>query len=658
MINQLVQQRYEVVEKIGEGALFTVYKARDRARNRVVAVKSLLAPFRDDHAFLESLRSGAATAANLNHAGLTRLLEFGEEDGAIFVVWEFVRGVDMKERIRRIAPFTLSIAIDFACVMGEALNYLHSAGLAHGDLRPQNIIISPEGAAKITDFGIQRAIARCPAAREAVLRHAAPYHAPELSIAAPGTVAGDIYAVGAILYEMLTGTTLYTGETPEQIADQHALSAIPFPHALNPGVPRSVEGIILKCLQKRPDQRYRSAADMLSDLKSVRDALRFGKPLSWSPIDLEKLASDGAKSAPLPEQMPSEGGVGRATRRQPRALELETADSQPMPTRNRLRAEDERISIYLRVAIGTVTAIIITSVIFLFGIWSSMWVAAKPVPVPELVGKPIEEVRKLAKQMHVKLKEHSEYSRRPREIVYKSDQDRGAKIQPGHTINVWYSLGSEYVFVPNVTRVTQDVAIKRLTDSGLAVGQILTEFNDRIPSGQVIRQTVSSKKRVLHDTKVDLVVSEGKKPEWAAGDSGASDPARREEDATGETAGNPEVGGSAESGSPAAAHDPSEDEQHTFDRAISIPADNKGARQVRIVYTDSHGPPVTVIDEQHSPSDRIPLNFSYFGKTINLKIYYDGELAFNQTFDPEATRRVRIPASGIGRPEPQPRGRR
>src|SRR5262249_53768078 len=155
-----------------------------------------------------------------------RFYEYGEENGAPYAVVDYVRGINLKERIRRIAPFTLSVAVDFAVAIGEALHYAHTVGQTHGDLRPQNVVISPEGTLKVTDFGLQAAIARSPQAQQEILLRAAPYHAPELSTKQPGTVAGDLYALGAILYEMLTGTPLYAGDSIEAIADQHAFSPI------------------------------------------------------------------------------------------------------------------------------------------------------------------------------------------------------------------------------------------------------------------------------------------------------------------------------------------------------------------------------------------------------------------------------------------------
>ena len=267
MINQVVSQRYEAHGKIRRKfALFTVYKARDKSGSQFRRHESRPAELCERRsAFMEGLNARGRTPQRISTTRTSRSVQELRRRGrhAVPHVTEFVRGINLKERIRRIAPFTLSVAIDFACGVCEALHYAHSLGQPHGDLRPQNIIISPEGAVKVTDFGVQQAESPRPqkAQRDILKLASASYHAPELSTTKPGTAAGDIYALGAILYEMLTGTPLYSGATPEDIADQHAFSAIPSPRSIN---------------YRRPDFRCRHHAEVSA--KKARRALSLPPP--------------------------------------------------------------------------------------------------------------------------------------------------------------------------------------------------------------------------------------------------------------------------------------------------------------------------------------------------------------------------------------------
>jgi eukaryotic-like serine/threonine-protein kinase len=637
VINRLVSQRYEVLEKIGESPLFTLYKARDKAMNRVVALKAVSPLYADDARFMQGLQSGLPATSRLNHPNITAFYEFGEDDGVPYAISEFVRGINLKERIRRIAPFTLSVAIDIACAVGEALNFAHNLNQVHGDLRPQNIIVSPEGAVKVTDFGIMSGVARSPEAQRETLLRSAPYHAPELSTTQVGTPAADIYALGAVLYEMLTGTPAYSSESLEAIADQHAFAPIPSPRVINPGVPRSIEGIVIKCLQKRPEQRYRSMAEVLTDLKAVRDALRFGKSLSWSPIDLDMPAA----SAPTAAKTAPQAAV-------PRPLEPVAAAAAssviapPMPSnKNRLRAQDERISIVWKVLIGLMTGVILLLIIGFFAIYTSNWVEpqTQQVTIPEFVGKPLDEVQALADKMHVQLILHGDYMDKPRNLVYKSDQPRGMKIHAGHYINVWYSKGPEYVDVPNVVGVDKEQAEQQLKDAGLVIGKVMPQYSAKIPRNAVVSQNVSYKKRVLHDTAVDLVFSDGPQPEFSdnQSDNSAGDgTGNTNQDATT----TPDVNTDAQVPPSTPTVDATDDEQHDFYRTISIPKDGKGKRQVKIEVLDAHvdrdhTPPIMPIDEQRDEGDRVPVSFSYYGKTITMRIYYDDKIVFEKRFDPQ-----------------------
>lgn len=631
-MNQLVGQRYEILEKVGEGPLFTVYKARDKALNRVVAVKAVVAPYASDPDVVGTLQSCLQETIALNHPNITHFYEFGQEEGTPYAVVEFVRGINLKERIRRIAPFTLSVAVDFGCAIGEALHYAHSVGQIHGDLRPQNVVITPEGAVKITDFGVQKAIARSAQVQGRVLMLSAFYHAPELSTTHPGTIAGDIYAVGAMLYEMLTGTPVYSASTPEALADQHAFAPIPSPRTINPGVPRSVEGILLKCLQKRPEERYRSMAELLNDLKSVRDALRFGKPLSWSPIDMDKMVSPPAPVAPAPS----------ARSLEPVAEVAASSRVTPAPSKNRLRAQDDRVSIYLKIAIGTVTSLIIACGIVAYGIYIAHWIVPPPVPAPQIVGKPIEEVRKLATAHKFRLIEHPEYTDKPRGIVFEVDMEKGQPIRANHPINVWYSRGPEYVNVPNVVNLPREEAEQKLKDAGLKVGRVTPEYSDKVLENVVINQDVTYKKRVFHDTVVDLTVSNGPNPNETPKQNPDNNDANNDNEPANNTQDDNTDTEHNNPDNPQNNPDNADTQTHTFSRVISINHDGKGRRQVRVEYKDLQGEHPAVIDEPHDEGDQIQVKFDYVGKMITLRVFYDDHIKMEKTFDPEATRKTTI----------------
>jgi len=438
-----------------------------------------------------------------------------------------------------------------------------------------------------------------------------------------------------MLYEMLTGTTPYSGEDPDRVALDHATAAIPSPRVINSGVPRSVEGIIVKALQKQPASRYHSAVEMLNDLKSVRDALRFGKPLSWTPIDIEKAAAaivsaTAPSAAPPPQPKP--------TVRPVEPIVEVAASSRPVAasSSNRLRHEDETVSLILKVLIAVATGIIFFCLIGFAGIWMTRWVVPKQNPVPELAGKNIDEVRVFAKTMKVALREHADYMDRPRNIVYKSDPSRGDQLRVGHVLNVWYSKGPVYANVPNLISLQRDDAEQKIRDSGLTVGRVTLEYSAKVPRDAVISQDVSPKKRVMHDTVIDLLVSDGPKPDYsdstglnsdtASGDNHGVSPAPNTTPST----------------------DSSDEQTHSFDRSVTIKKDGLGSRQVRIEYVDADGEHTPVIDEPHKEGDRVPLHFDYRGRKITLRAFYNDEKKWEiPDLDPEATKHQRIDNPGV-----------
>jgi len=265
-------------------------------------------------------------------------------------------------------------------------------------------------------------------------------------------------------------------------------------------------------------------------------------------------------------------------------------------------------------------------------------------------------VQQIAAGMKLRLIAHPTYTDKRPGIVYKTDLDPGTPIRPNHYINVWYSKGPEYVSVPDVTHLDKDAAQQKLKEAGLILGKIDTRYDDKVPEDVVISQSVSHKKRVFHDTPVDLVTSLGPKPDYAdsTADTGnTTNPTDQNPPAGADNTANPAIGNETGNGDNAAGNtaqnaDPyadngNGDDQHEFDRTISIPRDGQGVRRVRIEYTDAKSPsPILAIDEDHDAGDKIPVQFLYYGKKITLSIYFNDHLAWHRTFDPLATRHQRI----------------
>ena len=477
MISRVLAGRYELLEKLGEGSLFAAYRARDHETNALVTVKLLLPAFVDDKALVSALKQCLSVTSPLNHPRIARILQVTEHEGQLVLVTEFVRGINLKERIRRVAPFTLSVAVDIALAVAEGLESAHRAGVAHGDLRPHNIIVSQEGLIKITDFGLLPALQASPMAQTAWLTRAAPYLPPEVSEGWQVTPSADVYALGVVLFEMITGGVPFPADTPVAVALRHAKDPPPSPRAVNPGVPRAVEGIVLKAMQKLPQQRYPDMSSMLHDLRAVHDALRFGKPLSWSP--LERAPGNATTSAPIRSVRPAE----------PEDTEL-------------------RILKYLARVLAVLAGLIIIALAAV-GFWVTR--PTKEVAVPDLRGKPLVEARRLAQEAGLNLTVRQEdYNEQfPEGTVYLVQPEPGSSVKAGGSVQVWVSKGSRTAEVPDVQGLSEADARQRLVQAGLRVGTVEEKPHPTVREGTVVSQSPAPGQRVNRDAPVDLVISKG-----------------------------------------------------------------------------------------------------------------------------------------------------
>ena len=265
LIDQVLDGRYRVVRKLGTGGMANVYLAEDQELGRRVAIKMLDARHSQDEQFVERFRREAKNAAGLSHPNIVSIYDRGEAEGTYYIAMEYLEGRTLKELLVARGPTPLPVAIDYARQILGALGFAHRNGIVHRDIKPHNVVVAPDGRLKVTDFGIARAGASQMTETGSIIG-TAQYLSPEQAKGAPVTPASDIYSVGIVLYEMLTGSVPFTGDTPLEIAMKH-LSATPEPPSEErPDVPHELDSIVLRALAKDPADRYQSAEEMDADL--------------------------------------------------------------------------------------------------------------------------------------------------------------------------------------------------------------------------------------------------------------------------------------------------------------------------------------------------------------------------------------------------------
>ena len=261
----MLAERYEIISRIGTGGMSDVYKAMDHKLNRYVAVKVLKAEFAENKSFVTKFKAEAQSAAGLVHPNIVNVYDVGDEDGLYYIVMEIVEGITLKHYIEKKLRLSVKEAISIAIQVSMGLECAHNSHIIHRDVKPQNIIISKDGKVKVTDFGIARA-----ATSDTITSNvmgSVHYTSPEQARGGYSDEKSDIYSLGIVLFEMLTGRVPFDGDTTVAIAIQHIQEPMPSPREYVNDIPVSVEQIIYKCCEKNPDRRYSSMTELIVDLK-------------------------------------------------------------------------------------------------------------------------------------------------------------------------------------------------------------------------------------------------------------------------------------------------------------------------------------------------------------------------------------------------------
>jgi beta-lactam-binding protein with PASTA domain len=496
LLNRVFDGRYVIRRRLGSGGMADVYLAEDQELGRRVALKMLNDRHASDEQFVERFRREAQSAAGLNHPNIVSIFDRGHAEGTYYIAMEFLDGRTLKELLVRNGPTPVPIAIDYARQILGALSFAHRNGIVHRDIKPHNVVVGPDGRLKVTDFGIARSGASQMTEAGSIVG-TAQYLSPEQARGAPVDPRSDLYSLGIVLYEMVTGTVPYTGDTPVEIAMKH-LSAIPKPPSeLREDVPHDLDAVVMRALSKDPDQRYASAEEMDADLARVARGVAVSQKTEEAMTQV--LSGAGATAAATMVTRPR-----TVTPPAPPAYRPPTAYydyEEPPPSR--------RIWPWLLVLLALVAAGV--GGWFLYDRIQDELTANRPVAVPYVQLLPEDLARQKIEAEGLKVF----VRRRPspttaRGTVMEQSPQPGDRIAKGSTVTIWVSTGKPQATVPDVKGHPLTDAIAQLASAGLRPN-IVYIFSTAVEN-TVIGQFPAAGDRVLRGSTVRINVSRGPKP--------------------------------------------------------------------------------------------------------------------------------------------------
>jgi len=469
--------RYAILERVGTGGMAEVYRARDELLGREVAVKVLSERFSSDRSFVERFRREAQAAANLNHPNIVSLFDYGSDDGTYFIVMEFIDGSSLSEIIHREGALMPERAAEIASDVARALERAHAQGLVHRDIKSGNIMITRAGQTKVTDFGIARAVGRDgeqTMTQTGMVIGTAAYLSPEQAQGNPVDGRSDVYSLGVVLYEMLTGRTPFSGDTALSIAYKHVREDPRPPSELNRDVSPQLDAVTLKALAKNPDNRYSTAAEMSEDLQRFMH----GQKVQATPLLADQTAV-----------------LGRGTGTQVLSQTEVRAPESPPP-----RRAGWYVAIVI-LALGLVGVLVWLLADNLFG--------GAEVRVPDVVGMTEREARNELDEVGLRTEVQDTRNRRPIGEVIEQDPAADEIAREGDTVTITVSAGPRQVAVPDLVGRTEEEATATLGDAGLRLGEVTEEQSDDVEEGRVVSQSPQAGDEVNARSRVDIVISAG-----------------------------------------------------------------------------------------------------------------------------------------------------